>query len=128
MSPAKPFPQGINWPLQSAGAFLSFNQGQLQARIYQDTGHVELAGPDLAGAPAANIIRFAPPAVQTANGESLIGRVISSKVLGDGLELTQSLGASRITARLTFPHDGVMRYEVTDWKDVIPAATAVAGP
>ena len=66
MPPAKPFPQQIQWPLQPAGAFLSFDQGLLQARIYQDTGHVELAGPDLAGAPAANIIRFAPPAVLTA--------------------------------------------------------------
>jgi alpha-D-xyloside xylohydrolase len=128
MPPAKPFPQGINWPLQPAGAFLSFNQGKLQARIYQDTGHLELTGPDLAGRPAANIIRLAPPAVQTADGEFLLGRVVSSKVLGDGLEITQSLGPSKITARLTFPHDGVMRYEVTDWNAVTPAATAVAGP
>jgi len=128
MPPTKPFPQEIQWPLQPAGAFLSFDQGPLQARIYQDTGHVELAGPDLAGAPAANIVRFAPPAVQTPNGAFLLGRIVSSKVLGDGLEVVQSLGSSQITARLTFPHDGVMRYEVTDWGNVAPIATAVAGP
>src|SRR5215470_3624148 len=115
MPPAKPFPQEVKWPLQPGGAFLSFDQGLLEARIYQDTGHVELAGPDLAGAPAANIIRFAPPAVQTAKGAFLLGRVVSSKVLGDGLEIAQSLGSSQITARLTFPHEGVMRYEVMDW-------------
>ena len=128
MPPAKPFPQEIQWPLQPAGAFLSFDQGPLQARIYQDTGHVELAGPDLAGTPAANIVRFAPPAVQTPTGTFLLGRVVSSKVLGDGLEVVQSLGSSQITARLTFPHDGVMRYEVTDWGNVAPVATAVAAP
>src|SRR5207245_456985 len=77
---------------------------------------------------AANIIRFAPPAVLTAERAILLGRVVSSKVLGDGLEIVQSLGPSKITARLTFPHDGVMRYEVTDWQNVAPAATAVAGP
>lgn len=128
MPPTKPFPQEIQWPLQPAGAVLSFDQGPFQARIYQDTGHVELAGPDLAGAPAANIIRFAPPAVLTPNGTFLLGPVVSSKVLGEGLEVVQSLGSSQITARLTFPHEGVMRYEVTDWQDVVPIATAVAGP
>jgi hypothetical protein len=86
---------------------------------------VELAGPDLAGMPAANIVHFAPPAVQTPKGTFLLGRVVSSKVLGNGLELTQSLGSSQITTRLTFPHDGVMRYEVTDWGNVAPV-TAVA--
>jgi alpha-D-xyloside xylohydrolase len=126
MPPTKPFPQEIQWPLQPAGAFLSFDQGPLQARIYQETGHVELAGPDLAGTPAANLVRFAPPAVQTPTGAVLFGRVVSSKVLGNGLELTQSLGSSQITTRLTFPHDGVMRYEATDWGNVAPTATAVA--
>jgi alpha-D-xyloside xylohydrolase len=128
MPPAKPFPQGIQWSLQPNGVFLSFDQGPLQARIYKDTGHVELAGPDLAGANAANIIHFAPPAIQTAGGSLLVGRVISSKQLGNGLELAQALGPSQVTTRLTFIHDGVMRYEVVDWGAANPVATAVAAP
>jgi alpha-D-xyloside xylohydrolase len=127
MPPTNPFPQDIHWRLQPTGAFLSFDQGLLQARIYQDTGHLELSGPNLAGEPAANIIRFAPPAVKTGKGAFLLGRVVSSKVLGDGLEVAQLLGSSQITARLTFAHESVLRYEVTDWQGVVPAATAVAG-
>src|SRR5262249_3236139 len=44
----------------------------------------------------------------------------------NGLELTQVLGTAQITARLTFPHDGVMRYEVINFGGVAPSATAVA--
>jgi len=89
---------------------------------------VELTGPDLAGVPAANIIRFAPPAIRAAGGSLLLGRVLSSKQLGNGLELTQSLGPSQITSQLTLIHEGVMRYEVVDWGAAHPTATAVAAP
>ena len=128
MPQAKPFPNDVPWPLQPAGAFLSFDQGLLQARIYNDTGHLELAGPDLAGKNAANVVRFAPPAIQTGAGSLFLGRVISSKALGIGLELTQALGSSQVTTRLTFIHDGVLRYEVVDWGAANPLATAIAAP
>lgn len=128
MPPAKPFPQDVQWSLQPAGDFLSFDQGPLQARIYKTTGHVELAGPDLVGAQFGTLIHFAPPAMQTGGGSRLFGRVLASKPLGNGLELTQSLGPFQIRTRLTFTHDGVMRYEVVDWGTANPAATAVAAP
>ena len=60
MPAAKPFPQGIAWSFQPTGAFLSFDAGPLQARIFQDSGHIESAGPDLAGTPAANVVQYAP--------------------------------------------------------------------
>jgi alpha-D-xyloside xylohydrolase len=125
---AKPFPHDIRWSLQPAGVFASFDSGALQGRVYQQSGHIELAGPNLAGDPAANLVRFAPPAVQTAQGALSIGGVFSSTVLADGLELKQRFGAGVVTTRLTFPHEGVMRYEVTDWGGVLPLATAVASP
>src|SRR5260370_515195 len=124
MPPAKPFPQDVQWPLQPAGAFLSFDQGLLPARIYKATGHLELARPDPGRAPAGNVIRFTPPAVQAAGSSLLFGRVISSKQLGNGLELAQAVGSSQITTQLTFIHDGVLRYEVVDWGAANPAATA----
>ena len=64
--------------------------------------------------------------MQTSNAVLRIGKVLSSTAIANGLELTQSLGAARITARLTFAHEGVMRYEVTDWGGVVRMATAVA--
>ena len=36
MSPVKPFPQEVQWPLQPTGDFLSFDQAVLQARIYEE--------------------------------------------------------------------------------------------
>ena len=125
---ANPFPQDVNWALQAAGPFISFDAGSLQARIYQNSGHIELAGPNLAGAPLAVVVRVAPPAFHINNTSVSVGGVISSQVLPDGLELKQHLGAATITTRLTFPHEGVLRYEVTDFGGVSPTATAVACP
>src|SRR5712692_1458540 len=100
------FPQDVQWSLTPSGPFLAFDAGSLQGRIYQDTGHIEIAGPDLAGNPKANLVHFAPPAVQTAHGSFSIGAVTSSHTRADGLELTQQLSTSLVTARLTFPHEG----------------------
>jgi alpha-D-xyloside xylohydrolase len=126
MPQAKPFPSDVQWPLQPSGPFLSFDQGQLQARIYKDTSHLELAGPDLVDGHAAIVIRFAPPAIQTPSGSHLLGRVLTSKQIGNGLQLAQSIGTFQITSEFTFIHDGVLRYEVVDWGAVNPIATAVA--
>lgn len=123
---AKPFPQDVVWSLQPSGPFLSFRSGALEARIYQNDGYIELAGPDLAGAPLANLIHFAPPAVQTGAGIQTIGGVTSSTTLPNGLEVKQPLGAATITARFTFPHEGVMRYEVVDWGGAGGVAAAIA--
>ncbi|BDI28933.1 alpha-xylosidase [Capsulimonas corticalis] len=106
--------------LKPSGSFLSFDSGPLQARIYQATGHIELAGPDLAGNPLANVITYAPPSITVPGGAINLGQVQSSTALADGLEVVQSAGASNITAHLTFPHDGVMRYEVVDWRGLAP--------
>jgi alpha-D-xyloside xylohydrolase len=123
-----PFPQDVQFQLQPAGPFVSFDAGPLQGRIYQNSGHIEIAGPDLAGNAHANLVHFAPPAVHTAQGSFTIGAVTSSAAVAGGLDLKQKAGAAVVTTRLTFPHDGVMRYEVVDWGGIAPLATAVAAP
>jgi len=128
MPPPKPFPQDVVWSLQPSGPFTSFDAGALQGRIYQNAGHLEIAGPDLAGNPLANLVHFAPPAVHTAQGSFSLGAVTSSKSLANGLELRQKVNSSVITTRLTFPAEGVMRYEVVDWGGTVPLATAIASP
>ncbi len=55
-----------------------------------------------------------------------IGRVVASTPLPDGLGLIQDLGGTHITARLTFPADGVMRSEVVDWGGLKPDQTSVS--
>jgi hypothetical protein len=67
------FPQDVNWVLQPTGPFLSFTSGPLEARIYSNSGHIELAGPNRASAPLTVLIRIAPPAVQSNNNSISIG-------------------------------------------------------
>jgi alpha-D-xyloside xylohydrolase len=117
---ADPFTFAIRFPLAAAGPFLSFDSGPLQARIFQDTGHIAIAGPDLAGTPHANVVTFAPPVVESADRTFDIGRVLSSNPLANGLEVVQQRGTRQIRAQLTFPHEGVMRYEVVDWEGLVP--------
>ncbi len=124
--PADSFPLDGNWSFRPDGDFVTFDSGPLQARIYKDSGHLALAGPSLENQPLANVIQFAPPAVHTASRDFSVGPLISSKRSKNGLEVVQRLGATQITALITFPHDSVLRYEVTDWSDVLPIATAVA--
>ena len=121
-----PFPADVHWPGPPAGPFVSLDLGTLQARVYLQTGHVELVGPDLAGAGQANFVRLAPPAVQTATGSALVGSLQSSQAVARGLELRQKLGGATITALLSFPHEGVLRYEVTNWGGPAPQTTAIA--
>jgi alpha-D-xyloside xylohydrolase len=125
---AMAFPQDVQWSLQPSGPFDFFEAGAIEGRIYRNTGHIEVAGSDLAGNPKANLIHFAPPAVQTDHGALSIGEAISIAAIPDGLRLTQKLGGAVITARITSSHEGVIRYEVVDWGGVAALATAIAAP
>lgn len=122
------FPDQVQFSLQPSGPFLSVDAGSLQARIYQNTGHIEIAGPDLAGNARANAIHFAPPAVQTGQGSVSLTAVVSSSPVPQGLQLKQKAGSATVTTQLTFPHEGVMRYEVIDWGGLTPTASALAAP
>ena len=122
---ADPFTFAIRFPLEAAGPFLFFDSGPHQARIFQNSGHIAMAGPDMAGTPHANIIAFAPPVVESADRTFNMGRVLSSTTLPNGLEIEQDLGGTPVRARLTFPHEGVMRYEVVDWNGLEPERTTI---
>lgn len=93
--------------------------------MFRQSGHIALLGPDLNGAPLANSIILAPPAGKTAAGPFQIGPVVASTTLANGLELTQAMGSATIVSRLTFPREGVMRYEVVDWHGRLPQETFV---
>jgi alpha-D-xyloside xylohydrolase len=122
------FPDGVNWPLQPSGPVLTFDAGPLQARISQNTGHIQLTGPDLAGNTSANLVQLTPPAVLTSNGPLVFGKVVSSQPVANGLALRQTVGAAQVHTQFTFAHEGVLRYEVVDWGSIVPLQTAIAGP
>ena len=113
------------FPVGPSGAPLTVDAGPVQARIYPDTGHVELAGPDLAGAPHAVAVTFAVMATQSSGRTGILSRVLSSATLPNGLEVEQDLDGMPVRARLTFPHAGVMRYEVVDWNGAAPERTTI---
>jgi alpha-D-xyloside xylohydrolase len=123
---ADPFTFAVRFSLAAAGPFLSFDSGPHQARIFKDSGHIAIAGPDLAGTPHANVVTFAPPIIEAADRTFNIGRVLSSQPLANGLEVVQQLGAGQIRAQLTFPLEGVLRYEVVDWEGLVPDRVSIA--
>src|SRR6516162_1006918 len=112
----------------SPGPFQSIERGPLRASIDENTGQLDLAGPDLAGAAHANVITFTALGAKVGGHTIPISRVLAASTLSDGLELTQSLGTATTRSRLTFPHEGVLRYEVTDWGGVVPEETSVTAP
>lgn len=122
------FPDGVPWALQPTDPVVTVDAGPLQARVSRTTGHIQLAGPDLAGTPSANVVVLTPPAVLTRNGSVMVGEVVSATPIPNGLALKQAAGNAQIDAQLSFIHDGVLRYEVLDWGTLEPLQTAIAGP
>jgi len=118
---ASPF----SFTIGPSGDFLAFDSGPLQARVFRDTGHVEIAGPDLVGGAHAIAVTFTMMATQSSGQTSVLGRVLSSATLPDGLEVEQDLDGTPVRARLTIPHEGVMRYEVVDWSGLEPDRTTI---
>jgi alpha-D-xyloside xylohydrolase len=115
---ADPFTFAVRFPLDASGTPLTFDSGAFQARIFRDSGHIAVAGPDLAGAAHANVTTLAPPVVEFGDRTFNLGRVLSSNQIANGLALVQELATGQVHTQLTFPSDGVMRYEVVDWQGV----------
>jgi alpha-D-xyloside xylohydrolase len=122
------FPDEVQWALQPTDPVATVDQGPLQARISNSTGHIQLVGPNLAGTPGATTIVFAPPAVLTAGGAVTFGAIHSPTPITGGLSFKQTVGPAQVDAQLSFTHEGVLRYEVLDWGGLQPLQTAIAGP
>jgi alpha-D-xyloside xylohydrolase len=122
---ADPFTYPIRFPDSPQGATVLFNSGVLQGRIYNNSGHIEIAGPDLDGSAQAIIVTFSPPSVEIDDRLLNVGRVLNSTPLPNGVEVMQELGTRQVRARLMFPVSGVMRYEVVDWGGDPPSRLAI---
>jgi alpha-D-xyloside xylohydrolase len=107
-------------------ATITFASGPLEARIDEDTGAMALAGPDRSGAPHVTVISLHPASIKVAGVDRSIGRVTSSTTLPNGLRLAQDAGGTSVTTLLTFPADGVMRFEVSDWNGLEPEGASIA--
>jgi alpha-D-xyloside xylohydrolase len=120
--------QTFGFPLVPAGnaAFHSTTSGNFQARIYDASGHLAIAQPDLAGNPLASLITFAPPRAMVGGATYDFGAVQSVTNIANGLQIVQALAGTTLTAQLTFTTDGVMHYEVTNWNGLAPTQTSIA--
>jgi alpha-D-xyloside xylohydrolase len=127
---ADPFTFTVEWPLQPEGGFLAITNGDgsLQVRVYTNTGHLALLGPDLNGTPLANQITFAPGQAEVAGETYPIAAVTAWSALSNGLELAQQLAGATVQARLTFTADRVVRYAVTNWGGLTISKTLVTAP
>lgn len=126
---ANPFTFNIKAALTppNNASFHSVNSptGPFQARIYDATGHLAIAQPDLNGSLFGSVITFAPPSARI-NGVSYdFGGIQSITPISNGLQFAQSVAGTMVTAQLTFASDGVMRYEVTNWNGLSPSETDV---
>ncbi|MFL6515700.1 MAG: TIM-barrel domain-containing protein, partial [Chthoniobacterales bacterium] len=122
--------QTFGFPLVPAAAAsyhsVDSSSGTFQARIYDATGHLAIAEPDLSGTALGNLITFAPPSARINGSSWNFGPVQSVTAIPNGLQLVQSLAGTTVTAQLTFPSDGIMRYEVTDWNGLSPTETDIS--
>ena len=129
---ADPYSFTVEWPLTPSGDYNAITnvtpQGELEARIYTDSGHITLVGPDLAGTPGANTITIEPPSAQFGGEHHAIGAVLSATPTSNGLDLVQWLATTTIQSRLTFMAEGVARYEVTHWGNLPITRTKVSAP
>jgi hypothetical protein len=124
-----PFSFIVRQPLLPANGatYQSFNStsGQFQARIYDDSGHIELAEPDLNGNSLANVITFAPASAKIGGVIYDVGKLVGVTNITNGLQLTQQIAGTTVTSQLTFTSDGVLRYAVTDWNGLTPTETYI---
>lgn len=103
--------------LQPSGPYVAItnNATGAEGRIYLNSGHIALG---------TNVV-FIPPTAKTGSGPDTIGAVLSSTPITGGVEVRQAFGSTSIVAQLTFPYDGVMRYEVVHWGGQVINETAV---
>jgi alpha-D-xyloside xylohydrolase len=101
--------------------------GAFQARIFMETGRIALAGPDLTGTPLANVVTLEPIEVKIGIKTVQIGAVIGApRTTANSVEVDQDLDGGQATARLTFPAEGVMRYEVISWGGPTPISATIS--
>lgn len=127
---ADPFTFTVDWPLQPAGDYVAATNadGSVVVRVYTDTGHLTVTGPDLAGTPLANTITFAPNQAQVGGETYPIWAVTAWTALPDGLELVQRLAGTSVQVRVTFTADRVVRYAVTNWGGLAVGRSIVSAP
>jgi alpha-D-xyloside xylohydrolase len=72
------------------------------------------------------VITFEAPVVKSAGNTITLAPIAHSRQLSNGLELTYQLNAIEFTALLSFPHDSVMRFEITNWNGLRADETVLA--
>jgi alpha-D-xyloside xylohydrolase len=117
---ARPFEYVIEPEAEPAGEFVALDAPPWQARVYRATGHVRLVGP---GAQVTAL----PALARVGGAWAVAGRALSAGPGRDGgLELEQAFGPGAVRAAVRFSAEGVLRYEVLDWRGPAPERLRLA--
>jgi alpha-D-xyloside xylohydrolase len=129
---ASPFSYVIAAGLQPSGPYVSYTNvvgvTLFEARVYQNTGHLTLTGPDLAGNALTNTITIEPISAVVNGSSTSGGTVLSSTALSNGVQFTQAFGVTSIVVQVTFPSPNIMHYEVVDWGAQVVTSTSITVP
>ncbi|HEU5055793.1 MAG TPA: TIM-barrel domain-containing protein, partial [Kofleriaceae bacterium] len=113
---AAPFSFLVAPDLSPAAGSMALAAGAGYQGRAHDSGHLVLAGPGVAG---DLDVAVAPAAVRLAGRWALLA---DPEVAADGeaIELRYAAAGRAVTARVTAPREGVLRYEVIDWGGAPP--------
>lgn len=120
---AAPFGFSVEPPLQPVGEYLALVDGDVEARVYEATGQIEVVGPGHDGRPRS--IALLPGRARLNGNWFQIAAVESSTRVAGAIDLVQHLGPRQVEATLSVVAPGVFRYEVTDWGGPAPEQTGL---
>jgi alpha-D-xyloside xylohydrolase len=117
---AAPFAFVVEPEAEPAGDSFELDAPPWRARLYRAGGHLRLEGPGTS-------VTVLPALARTAGSWSVVGAPLSSSPApGGGLEFEQAFGAGTLRSSLRFSAEGVLRYEVLDWRGQVPERLRVS--
>lgn len=102
-------------------------EGEVEGRIYPNSGDIVVSGPDLNGTPGA-VTQYYTPAVKIGGVTYTVGATLSSFPIAGGYQLSQELNGGVITSRLTVAATGVLRYEIIHFGNMAVQETLITSP
>lgn len=102
-------------------------EGEVQARVFTNSGDIAVTGPDLAGSPFATTVYYRPGA-KIGGVTYDVGAVVAAFPIAGGWEMSQQLHTGIVTARLTVVAGGVVRYEIIHFGNLAIQETRIRAP
>ncbi|HEU4405464.1 MAG TPA: TIM-barrel domain-containing protein [Polyangiaceae bacterium] len=117
---AAPFAFVVEPEAEPAGDFVALDAPPWRAQLDRASGHLRLVGPGTS-------VTVLPALARVGGAWAAVGALAAATPApGGGLELEQAFGAGAVRASLRFSAEGVLRYEVLDWRGPAPERLRVS--